>query len=70
MNEKPQLVISQNSSKQIAYCCSLCGRKFSLPEERNPKDAVAELLGEFKRHVQEDHPLLIDDSGFARRKET
>jgi hypothetical protein len=67
-NEKPSLVISQNGGKQIAYICSLCGRRFSLSEERIPKDAVAKLWGEFKLHVQDEHAERDGPGGGAQRE--
>jgi hypothetical protein len=58
MNELPQLVISQNGDKQIAYCCSVCRKKFDLREDRSPKEAVTIIWSEFKQHVQENHPAM------------
>ena len=56
MNEKAHLVIkSQEGGEPIGYQCSLCDQMFILPEDRTPKEAVAELWDVFKKHVQEDH---------------
>ncbi len=57
MNEKP--TCSSNLKKgrgAIAYQCSVCRQRFVLPEDRSPKEAVAELWGAFKDHIREEHP--------------
>ena len=57
MNEKARLVIkSAESGEPISYQCSSCGQRFVLPEDRSPKEAVAELWGAFKDHIREEHP--------------
>jgi hypothetical protein len=40
----------------LAYKCSLCGQVFLLPDDRNPKEGVAELWAAFRDHVQAQHP--------------
>ena len=56
MNEKPQLVIkTQKAFEPIEYQCSLCDQRFILPEDRSPKEAVAEIWSAFKRHIQDEH---------------
>jgi hypothetical protein len=50
----PRLAVSLEDRK-TSYCCSLCGREFIFYERRIPKEAAAELLGAFKRHVQDEH---------------
>ena len=58
MNPKPQLVITDwIRGEPIAYQCSLCGKKFLLPEDRSPKEGVAELFAAFNEHVTERHPI-------------
>jgi hypothetical protein len=56
MTERPQLVISPwVKGEPIAYRCSVCGRIFLLPEDRNAKEAMAELWATFGDHVREVH---------------
>jgi len=57
MNDNAHLVIkSPEGGEPIAYQCSVCGQRFVLPEDRSPKEAVAELWGAFKEHIREEHP--------------
>lgn len=56
MIEKPHLVISQWIAGQpFSYECSECGQTLLPPEDRNPKEAMAELWAAFNEHVQEVH---------------
>jgi len=56
MTEKAQLVIKyQPGVEPMIYECSSCGQTFILPEDRSPKEAVAEVWAAFKRHVQNEH---------------
>lgn len=56
MIEKPHLVISQwIAGEQLAYKCSVCSQTFLLPEDRNPKQAMAEVWAAFNEHVREAH---------------
>jgi hypothetical protein len=57
MTERPRIVLSQwTKGDPINYKCSLCGRVFILPEDREPKEAMAEVLAAFNEHVYETHP--------------
>ena len=58
MGEKPQLVVAGpvRSGQHFFYQCSFCHQRFILPEDREPKDAAAELLAAFKEHIVERHP--------------
>ncbi len=57
MSERPHLVIEVRKKEEpFAYECSVCRQKFVLPEDRSPKEAVAELLDAFNEHVQKEHP--------------
>jgi hypothetical protein len=57
MNEKPQLIITRwVKGKAMVYECSLCGQNFPLPEDRPPKEAVAEVWAAFNDHVRREHP--------------
>jgi hypothetical protein len=39
----------------MVYQCSLCRQEFPLAEDVTPKEAVAKLYAEFKKHVQQQH---------------
>jgi hypothetical protein len=55
-DEKPQLVMSSwEKGAPLIYKCSLCGQGFLLPEDRSPKEGVAELWAAFNDHVREKH---------------
>ncbi len=56
MSEKPQLVMTNwVKGEPFAYKCSLCGQTFLLPEDRTPKEAMAEVLAAFNDHCRKDH---------------
>lgn len=56
MIERPQLVIGPwIKGEPFNYRCSLCGQAFTLPEDRSPKEAMAELWTAFHEHVREVH---------------
>jgi hypothetical protein len=60
MIEKAQLVLSWwIKGELITRRCSLCGQVFLLPEDRNPNEAVVELLAAFDYHVREVHGEAI-----------
>jgi hypothetical protein len=63
MRENAKLVVTQpvRSGDPFLYECSLCRQRFILPEDRDPKDAAAELLAAFKEHVREQHPEDVTD---------
>jgi hypothetical protein len=62
LNEKPHLVVtSWIKGEPMSYECSRCGQIFLLPEDRSPKDAVAELLAAFHDHVGEVHAETAND---------
>lgn len=53
---KPRLVMTGwAKGEPMAYECSRCGQVFLLPEDRRPRDAVAELWAAFNDHVREVH---------------
>lgn len=55
-NEKPHLVVTGwIQGEPMSYECSECAQIFLLPEDRDPKDAAAELLEAFHDHVGEIH---------------
>ncbi len=54
------IVSPATSDGPFFYKCSLCEQQFLLPEDRTPKEAVAELWATFKEHVREEHP---EDAG-------
>ena len=57
----PQLVMaSWIKGEPMVYQCSLCGQVFLLPEDRSPKEGVAELWSAFNDHVREVH---AEDAG-------
>jgi hypothetical protein len=57
MTDRPRIVLSPwTKDEPINYKCSLCGHIFILPEDREPKDAMAEVLAAFNKHVHETHP--------------
>jgi hypothetical protein len=57
MTDRPRIVLSQwTKGETIHYKCSLCGQAFILPEDRDPKEAMAEVLRAFSEHVHETHP--------------
>jgi hypothetical protein len=57
MTERPRLVLSEwHKGELLNYECSLCGRKFLLPEDRNRKEAAAEIMAAFNDHLREEHP--------------
>ncbi len=57
MNEKPQLIMTRwVKGEAMAYECSLCGQTFLLPEDRPPKEGVAEVWAAFNDHVRREHP--------------
>jgi hypothetical protein len=54
--EKPRLVlIPWVKGKALAYKCSRCCQEFLLPEDRTPKEGVAELWEAFSEHVDKEH---------------
>ncbi len=54
--EKPQLVLTVRAKGlPLVYKCSQCGQEFLLPEDRTPKEGMAELWAAFKEHVHEEH---------------
>ena len=57
MSEKAQLIVVAPARKgaHFFYECSLCSQRFILPEDRDPKDAAAELVAAFKEHAREQH---------------
>jgi hypothetical protein len=57
MEEKPRLVLPRLAKGEpFDYQCSRCGQPFLLPEDRTPREAMAELWAAFNQHVQEAHP--------------
>jgi hypothetical protein len=61
LNENPHLVVtSWIKGEPMSYECSKCGQIFLLPEDRNPRDAAAELLEAFHEHVGEVHAEKAD----------
>jgi hypothetical protein len=57
MSERPTLIMNAwLRGYPFSYECSLCGQKFLLPDDRDPKEAVAEVRAAFKDHVREEHP--------------
>jgi len=62
LNENPHLVVtSWVKGEPMSYECSRCGQVFLLPEDRNPRDAAAELVAAFRDHVGEEHAEQADD---------
>lgn len=52
----PRLIASTwMRGEPFAYECSRCGQRFLFPEDRSPKDGVAELWSAFREHVDEEH---------------
>ena len=57
MTERPRIVLSPwIKGEPLRYTCSLCGRTFIFPEDRSPKEGMAEVLTAFDEHVREAHP--------------
>jgi len=53
---KPQLIVDNSGNHALLdYRCSHCLRTFPLPESQPPKEAVAEVFGRFRRHVEQEH---------------
>ena len=54
--EKPQLLIKPwKIGEQFVYQCSLCGQEFIVPEDRSPKEGMAELWAAFHEHIEDVH---------------
>lgn len=59
---RPQLLINPwIRGEQVTYGCSICGQVFLPPEDRNPKEAMAELWAAFQAHVRETHAGETND---------
>jgi hypothetical protein len=57
MSKKPKLMVGPwVKGQSMFYCCSKCGRKFMLPEDLSPREAMAEILSAFRHSVREEHP--------------
>lgn len=62
MTRRPELVLSPwVKGEPFVYRCSLCGRTFLPPEDRNPKEAMKELREAFEEHIREAHSGEADD---------
>lgn len=58
MNEIPRIVLSHwVKGEPINYICSVCGRVFLFPEDRNPKEGAAEVMAAFHEHVSAKHSV-------------
>ncbi|MGD0128766.1 MAG: hypothetical protein ABSF46_25720 [Terriglobia bacterium] len=63
MDGKPKLILGgANSPQPLHYLCSHCLQPFYLPGNQPPKEAVAELLQYFGKHVEREHLALAGDS--------
>ena len=63
MEGKPKLIVGGSDSPQpLHYLCSHCLQPFYLPGNQPPKEAVAELLQYFGKHVEREHLALAGDS--------
>ena len=57
MYDRPQLVLSPwIKGEPVHYKCSACNQMFILPEDRTPKEAMAEVWAAFHEHVRDVHP--------------
>lgn len=62
MSETPRLVMTEwIKGTPIVYQCSLCGQGFVPPEDRTPKEAMAEVWAAFSDHVAEVHSQAAAD---------
>ena len=62
--ERPHLVMSPwIKDHEITYECSACGQIFVPPEDRSPKEAIAELRAAFQEHVRSEHSGEANDEG-------
>lgn len=53
---KPKLIVGDPGRLDpLQYLCSHCLRPFYLPSSQPPKEAVAELLHNFGKHVEREH---------------
>jgi len=66
MDGKPKLIVGdQESLEQLQCLCSHCLRPFHLPSNQPPKEAVAELLHNFRGHVEREHPGAVAGWGVS-----
>jgi hypothetical protein len=57
LGQKPRIILSMwLRGEPFCYTCSLCGRAFILPEDRNPTEGLKEVWAAFHEHVSEEHP--------------
>ncbi|MGH9431652.1 MAG: hypothetical protein ACRD3T_08925 [Terriglobia bacterium] len=55
MHDKAELILSDwVKGEPFAYRCSLCGQRFLPPEDRSPKEGMAEVWAAFMEHVREE----------------
>lgn len=53
---KPRLVLAiWANGEPLAYKCSQCCQEFLLPEDRTPKEGMAELWAAFQEHIEAVH---------------
>lgn len=56
MTDRPQLQLKPwIKGEPLSYKCSLCSHTFILPEDRTPKEGMAEVWAAFNEHVREEH---------------
>ena len=61
MNEKPQMVLSPwIKGEPLNYKCSACSYMFIPPEDRSPKEGMAEVWAAFTEHVSEEHSKVAE----------
>ena len=61
---KPRIILSMwLRGEPFCYTCSLCGRPFILPEDRNPKEGMEEVWAAFNQHVGEEHSTVEKEVG-------
>ena len=58
MTKRPKLEPSRGTKGEaLCYRCSICDQPFLPPEDRNPKEAMAEVWAAFNEHIGEEHSL-------------
>ena len=56
MNDRPRIVLTPWIKGQpLSYKCSECSYNFIFPEDRTPREGMAEIWAAFNEHVREEH---------------
>ena len=64
MTQRPKLVPSRETRDHpFCYRCSICNQGFLPPEDRSPKEAMAEVWAAFTEHIQDEHMEEMNNQG-------